>query len=300
MDYYGNVTGTTQITDEPICLQIDKVDLFTGRPFPYVEFQLVDQDDQIVRTIVAYRGAEAQIEEAPVYRSIVISNDDEYRIWARDGQDTFFVDENGHVEFRYLPKGEYRLIEVAPDGYIAEEQVVITLTDHDGVSNPKVVRVENCPTGIKILKIDASSGNPLMGAGFRIKIKGENDFETLKFRALDDGSYFVDPDGNITDLMVDGNGEITMYGVPLGDIWVEECVTPDGYFPISAQKLTVTKEMSNSNPYTMTIRNNKFVKLGMDSDWWEFPALCGGILLLIVGAAVGIVMIVRRKRRMEA
>ena len=175
VDYYGKVTGTTAITDEPICLQIDKVDLFTGRPFPYVEFQLVDQDDQIVRTIVAYRGAEAQIEEAPVYRSIVISNDDEYRIWARDGQDTFFVDENGHVEFRYLPKGEYRLIEVAPDGYIAEEQIVITLTDHDGVSNPKVVRVENCPTGIKILKIDASSGNPLMGAGFRIKIKGEND-----------------------------------------------------------------------------------------------------------------------------
>ena len=148
--------------------------------------------------------------------------------------------------------------------------------------------------------LDASSGNPLMGAGFRIKIKGEHDFETLKFRALDDGSYFVDPDGSITDLMVDGNGEITMYGIPLGDIWVEECVTPDGYFPISAQKLTVTKEMSNSNPYTMTIKNNKFVKLGMDSDWWEFPALCGGILLLIAGAAVGIVMIVRRKRRMEA
>ena len=72
------------------------------------------------------------------------------------------------------------------------------------------------------------------------------------------------------------------------------------YFPISAQKLTVTKEMSNSNPYTMTIKNNKFVKLGMDSDWWEFPALCGGILLLVAGAAVGIVMIVRRKRRMEA
>ena len=99
--------------------------------------------------------------------------------------------------------------------------------------------------------------------------------------------------------MVDGNGEITMYGIPLGDIWVEECVTPDGYFPISAQKLTVTKEMSNDKPYTMTIKNNKFVKLGMDSDWWEFPALIGGIVLLLGGAAVGIVMIVRRKRRME-
>ena len=300
VDYYGNVTGTTAITDEPICLQIDKVDLFTNKPFPYVEFQLVDQDDQVIRTIVASRGAEAQVKGGALLKSIVISNDDEYRIWAKDGQDTFFVDENGHVEFRYLPKGEYRLIEIAPDGYIAEDSISITLTDHDGVSNPKVVRVENKPTGIKILKIDASSGNPLMGAGFRIKVKGENDFETLTFRALDDGSYFVDPEGKITDLMVDGNGEITMYCIPLGDIWVEECVTPDGYFPISAQKLTVTKEMSNDKPYTMTIKNNKFVKLGMDSDWWEFPALIGGIVLLLGGAAVGIIFLVRRKRRMEA
>ncbi len=299
VDYYGNVTGTTEITDEPICLQIDKVDLFTGRPFPYVEFQLVDQDDQIIRTIVAARGAEAIVNTSPSSRSIVISNDDPYRIWARDGSDTFYVDENGHVEFRYLPAGQYRLVEVAPEGYIAAEEIAVTLTDHDGVSNPKVVRVENRPTGVKILKIDSSSGNPLMGAGFRIKVKGESDFETLKFVANNDGSYFCDLQGNITDLMVDGNGEIMLYGVPLGDIWVEECVTPDGYFPISAQKLTVTKEMSDASPYTLTIKNSRFVKLGMDSDWWEFPALCGGILLLIAGAAVGTVMIVRRKRRLE-
>lgn len=300
VDYYGKITGTTEITDEPICLQIDKDDLFTGKPFPYVEFQLVDQDDQVIRTIVASRGEEAQVGSAVPPKTIVISNDDEYRIWAKDGADSFYVDENGHVEFRYLPKGEYRLIEIAPDGYIAEDSIPITLTDHDGVSNPKIVRVENCPTGIKIKKVDASTGNPLLGAGFRIKIKGETDFETLTFRALDDGSYFVDPEGKITDLMVDGNGEITMYGIPLGDIWVEECVTPNGYFPISAQKLTVTKEMSNEKPYIMTIKNNRFVKLGMDSDWWEFPALCGSILLLLCGAAVGIWMIVRKKRRREA
>ena len=299
VDYYGKVTGTTEITDEPICLQIDKFDLFTGKPFPYVEFRLVDQDDQTIRTIVASQGSEAVVRKGPVIKSIVISDNNEYRIWAKDGDDTFFVDENGHVEFRYLPAGTYRLIEVVPDGYIAEDEISITLTDHDGVSTPKVVRVENRPTGIKIKKIDAISGNPLMGAGFQIKVKGESDFETLKFVANDDGSYFCDPNGNVTDLMVDGNGEITMYGVPLGDIWVEECVTPEGYFPISAQKLTITKEMSNDNPFTLTIKNSKFVKLGMDSDWWEFPALCGGILLLVAGAVFSVVLIVRKKRRAE-
>jgi len=296
VDYYGHVTGTTEITDEPICLQIDKFDLYTGRAFPYVEFRLVDQDDQTIRTIVASQGSEAVVRRGPVIKSIVISDNNEYRIWAKDGDDTFFVDENGHVEFRYLPAGTYRLIEVVPDGYIAEDEISITLTDHDGVSNPKVVRVDNRPTGIKIKKVDAASGNPLMGAGFQIKVKGENDFETLKFVANSDGSYFCDPNGNVTDLMVDGNGEITLYGVQLGEIWVEECMTPEGYFPISAQKLTVTKEMTDAAPYTLTIKNSKFVKLGMDSDWWEFPALCGGILLVVAAAVTAVVLFFRKRR----
>ena len=303
VDAYGNVTGTTEITDEPTCLQIDKVDLFTGKPFPYVEFRLVNSEDQTVRTVFAEQIEEPEIllkAVTPTLRSIIISNGVPYRVWLRDGDDTFFVDEFGHMEFRYLPIGEYRLVEIAPEGYIAEDEIAFTLTDHDSVSNPKVIAVENRPTGVKILKVDASSGNPLMGAGFRIKVKGESDFEVLKFVANSDGSYFYDPDGNLTDLMVDGNGEIVLYGMPLGEIWIEECVTPDGYFPISAQRLTITKEMSSDSPYTMTIKNSKFVKLGMDSDWWEFPALCGGILLLIGGAVVAIILVNRKKRRQEA
>lgn len=289
VDYYGHVTGTTEITDEPICLQIDKVDLFTNQPFPFVEFRLVDQDDQTIRTIFAER------EETPTGRSIVISDNNSYRVWAKDGQDTFAVDENGHMEFRYLPAGTYRLVEVTPSGYIAEDEISFTLTDHDSTSNPKIVTVENKPTSVKIKKVDAASGNPLMGAGFAIKVKGETDFETLTFRALGDGSYFCDPDGKVTELMVDGMGEITMYGLPLGDIWVEETTTPDGYFPISAQKLSVTKEMSSAEPYMLTIKNSKFVKLGLDSDWWEFPALIGGIVLLIA-AVIGVIVAVFRKK----
>ena len=286
VDYYGHVTGTTEITDEPICLQIDKVDLFTGEPFPLVEFQLRNMDDQVIRTVLVEQGGT---------RSVVISNNNDYRVWAKDGEDFFHVGEDGHVEFRYLPAGEYRLIEVAPTGYIAEDEVSVVLTDRNGVSNPKMVTVENRPTGVKIKKIDASSNNPLMGAGFEIKIKTDSGFESLKFVKNSDGSFFYDPQGNVTELMVDGIGEITLYGVPLGDIWVEETTVPDGYFPISAQQLTVTKEMSNDAPYVMTIKNHRFVKLGMNSDWWEFPALCGGVLLLVAGGVVAIIRI-RKKR----
>ena len=134
-----------------------------------------------------------------------------------------------------------------------------------------------------------------MGAGFEIKVKTDSGFESLKFVKNSDGSFFYDPQGNVTELMVDGMGEITLYGVPLGDIWVEETTVPDGYFPISAQQLTVTKEMSSDAPYVMTIKNHRFVKLGMNSDWWEFPALCGGVLLLMAGGVVAIIRI-RKKR----
>ena len=295
VDYHGNITGTTDITDEPICLQINKLNLYTGKPFANIEFRLIDSEGQTVRTVVytpepevpAMKSAEAATAAAPEHS---------FRVWARDGEDTFFTDENGFVEFRYLPAGTYTLEEVTPVGYIGPETISFTLTDKDGVSNPKVVTVENCPTGLKILKVDAKSGNPLAGAGFCIKVKGESDFETLKFRKESDGTYFFDPSGSVVDMATDGTGEIVINGLPLGTVWIEESITPDGYFPISAQKVELTRENTNAAPLTFRIENHKFVKLGMDSDWWEFPALCGGVLLLL-GGLVAAAIIVAKKRR---
>ena len=173
------------------------------------------------------------------------------------------------------------------------------LTDKDGVSNPKIVNVENCPTGLKIIKVDAKSGNPLAGAGFCLKVKGESDFEILKLRKEADGSFFYDPNGTITDMITDGTGELTIYGLPLGEVWIEETVTPDGYFPISAQKVELTRENTNSDPLTFRIENHKFVKLGMDSDWWEFPALCSGVLLLLGGLVAAAIIVAKKRKRLR-
>ena len=109
--------------------------------------------------------------------------------------------------------------------------------------------------------------------------------------------YFYDANGAVTDMLTDGTGEITIYGLPLGTVWIEEIVTPDGYFPISAQKVELTKEHTNGKPFVIQIENHKFVKLGMDSDWWEFPALCLGILL-VLGGLVTALVIVQKKRRL--
>lgn len=328
VDFHGVITGTTDITDEPICLQINKINLYTGQPFANVEFRLVDSNGQTVRTIPysevsshtasseqpgkeeadnppieeaetpkrGHAAAEAPTEEAA---EDLIATTANFRVWAKDGGDTFFTDENGFVEFRYLPAGTYTLEEIYPTGYIGPEVVTFTLTDRDGISNPKIVTLENCPTGLKIIKVDAKSGNPLAGAGFCLKVKGESDFEILKLRKEADGSFFYDPNGSITDMITDGTGELVIYGLPLGEIWIEETVTPDGYFPISAQKVELTRENTNSEPLTFRIENHKFVKLGMDSDWWEFPALCSGVLLLLGGLVVAAIIVAKKRKRLR-
>ena len=224
--------------------------------------------------------------------------EDGYRVPDENGSETFKVDAKGNAEFRYLPEGEYKFVENTPVGYISEGEYAFKLTDADSYSKPYIMTVENDPTGLKILKIDAKTGNPLTGAGFRIKMKDGLGFEMLTFIQMEDGSYFFDENGTIMDMMVDVNGEIILYGLPLGDVWIEESIVPDGYFPISAQKAEITKETSFENPLVMEIENSVFVKLGMDSDWWEFPALMLGIALAL-GGAVTLIVVKRKKKNQE-
>ena len=209
------------------------------------------------------------------------------------------TDKNGHVEFRYLPVGEYTLLENTPEGYISVGTVTVTIGSNNGISNPVRVTVVNTPTGLIIHKIDQETGNPLSGAGFRLKVKNGLGFDTLTFDRMDDGSYFYNAEGNgeYTDLMVNGMGDLVIYGLPLGYVWIEEVVTPDGYFPIAAQKAEITEETSFTNPIELIIKNSKYIKLGMDSDWWEFPALIGGITLAVGGTAAYIVIASRRKKQ---
>ena len=278
VDEHGVATGDLEITDEPTDLIIDKFNTFTGEPFAGVEFTLLNANGEIVKTRMTANG---------------------YRVPDENGEETFFTDANGHVEIRYLPVGEYSLVENTPAGYISAGIVSVTIGSDNGINNPARVRVENTPTGLIIHKIDQETGNPLSGAGFRLKVKNGLGFDTLTFDRMDDGSYFYNAEGNgeYTDLMVNGMGDLVIYGLPLGYVWIEEVVTPDGYFPIAAQKAEITEETSFTNPIELIIKNSKYIKLGMDSDWWEFPALIGGITLAVGGAAAYIVIASRRKKQ---
>lgn len=276
IDHHGKVTGMTEITDEPITLKLTKTDRYTGKPFSGIEFTLLNADGKAVKTEMTEDG---------------------YRVPSENGTETFDVDENGYAEFRYLPEGEYKFVENTPIGYISEDEYSFRLTDAHSLSEPYEMNIENAPTGLKILKVDAKTGNPLTGAGFRIKVKDGLGFETLTFSQTEDGGYFYDENGAVMDLMVDVNGEIMTYGLPLRSVWIEESIVPEGYFPNSAQKAEITKETSFDDPVTVKIENSLFVKLGMDSDWWEFPALILGIALALGGTVFFVIR--RRKNHKE-
>ena len=97
--------------------------------------------------------------------------------------------------------------------------------------------------------------------------------------------------------MVDKNGEVVILGLPMGAVWIEESVVPKGYFPVTARKAEVTKEASALSPIVIKVPNSKSVKLGLDNDWWEIPAMIASTAMLLCGAAFFIIK--RKKKRLE-
>ena len=275
IDAYGKVTGDIQFANDPITLEITKMNTYTNAPMAGITFTLQDSEGKVVKTKLVEGG---------------------YRIPAEDGTETFVTDANGKAVFKYLKAGKYKLVETVPTGYIADGTTEIELTDKHSEAAPCKVTVNNCPTGVKIIKVDAKTEKPLTGAGFSIKVKDGLGFETLTFTKQADGKYFFDENGKEMDLMVDKNGEVVIHGLPLGAIWIEESVVPTGYFPVTARKAEITKETSAIKPIEIKVPNNRSVALGMDNDWWELPAMIVGALLLLGGAAF---LVIKRRKKLR-
>ena len=274
----GTVTGDTSLTDEITALTVTKKDAYRNVPVSGIAFVLTDAAGKTIFTKNTDQGYRIPCAEA-------------------DGTESFLTGADGTAQIRGLPAGTYTLTENVPSGYVSNAPLSFTLSSSHSVSDPLKLDVTNTPTGLLVKKVDASTGNPLAGAGFRIKVRsGAAAFRVLTFAKQADGSYFCSDTGSETVLMVSGTGELKLLGLPLGDVWIEEAVTPEGYFPISAQKAEITRNMTFSSPFELTIKNSKYVKLGMDSDWWEFPALCLGILIAAGGT---VFFLVRRRKKKE-
>lgn len=264
IDEYGVVTGDTEITDEPTALTVKKINDHTGEPMPGVEFTLSDADGNPVNL--------AKTEEG----------------WYIPGGNSaaFAVGEDGTAEIRYLPVGDYTLTEHTPDGFISKGTFELSITDENGTENPCGVVVYNAPTAFKLFKVHAETDDPLTGAGFTFKTKAFLGFNTLRFTKLESGWYQYDEQGEVTEIMVDANGEIAILGLPLDtEIFIEETTVPTGFFPIPAQKILLTVDNVAELPLEVTIENSPGVKLGIDSDKYNV-LIAVGITLLGVGVIV--------------
>ena len=265
IDEYGNVTGDTEITDEPISVVIEKKNSYTGSPMPGVVFRLTDADGNPVKVKATENG---------------------YFIPSEDGKEAFAIGKDGKAEIRYLPAKEYKLVEETPVGFVSAGSYTLSVTNENGTENPYRATITNSPTALKVFKVHAKTEQPITGAGFTFKTKAFLGFNTLRFTKLENGWYMRDDQGEFTQIMVDSNGEIMVLGLPLDtEVFIEESTVPEGYFPNAAQVVTLTANNTYEMPLETTITNTPSVKLGIDSDKYNV-LIAIGVCMLGMGIVV--------------
>lgn len=278
IDEYGSITGDTEITDEPISVIVEKKNAYDGKPLSGVVFSLTDVDGNPVKVKATENG---------------------YFIPAEDGKESFVVDKDGKAEIRYLPAGDYVLVENAPVGFVSAGSYKLTVTDENGIENPYHATITNSPTALKVFKVHSETNKPVTGAGFTFKVKAFLGFNTLKFTQLENGWYMRDDNGKLKELMVDKNGTLTVLGLPLDtEVYIEESTVPAGFFANAAQTVTLASDNTYEIPMETTITNAPAVKLGMDTDKYNVP-IAIGITVLGVGVVVWRVIAAKKKKSKE-
>ena len=248
----GSVTGTTEIQNPPTRVTLTKYDIVNDIPLHGAEIIVQDESGKIV-----FAGN---------------------------------TDENGEVYLARLPAGIYTFFESqAPKGYIKTDETKEFTIDRFGGTSGET-RLYNEPTILHIFKTKYEDGSTLSGAAF--KVKGVLGLITYTFSITEDGAYRYDKDGTITEVPVDADGYVEIQALPTGVYWMEETTVPDGYYPSAAQKVTLTDENGTENPYTITIPNSIYVKLGHDYRKLVYGGAIGGVVLLSLTAF----FIIKRKK----
>lgn len=204
------------------------------------------------------------------------------------------TDENGNIKLEKLAPGSYTYTETKGlPGYACNPRVYAFRVSETGEITGELTAYDD-PTGLVLKKTDAKSGSPLSCAGFQIKVRNGLLFSALPFTKLPDGSYRYSPDGKAESILTGADGTLTFYGIPEGEVWIEETVTPEGYFAISATKADITSETTFRTPLTVHLKNSPFVKLGKDSDKWNIPIAVTAVLFLSAGVSY---LIFRKKQK---
>lgn len=147
------------------------------------------------------------------------------------------TDVTGTIIINGLEKGTYMIQEFkAPDGYIiddAPQTVYMTGESQDVI----LIEFENMPdSGLFIVKVDAQTNEPLMGATFKVE--------------TDDGTVVGNYDGIYT---TDENGMIHIPNLPTDTYVVTELQAPNGY---ALDSIPQTVKLIYGETHRLTFANN--------------------------------------------
>ena len=281
------------VSNLPTRFLLEKQDGVTKRPLQGAKFKLTDEEGAVIKLIQQKDGT---------YRP------------AREGETGMEVleltNEKAQAVICYLPAGKVTATEVeGPAGYsiappitteVGTETVLYTAVQaqkEDATASPLAetsLAVVDLPLALKISKVHSKTHKPLPGAGFQLK--SESALSTPLTFTLRDGVYWYDPDGSVTTIEAAGDTcEALLYGLPAGKYQLEETVVPEHFFPAPPVAVEITLETTSETPREVVITNTPQVKLGIDAD--KFNVVIAMALTLLIGSGVGIVALVRHKRK---
>ncbi|MDR1271684.1 MAG: hypothetical protein LBK04_01640, partial [Clostridiales Family XIII bacterium] len=173
------IEGSLYIENAPTAIEVDKIDSLSMTPLPGVEFALSG---------TTFAG--------------------------EPYEDVGFSDADGHVVFRYIPTGDYSLVETdSPEGYFNDGKSYEFRVNGKGeaIGLKKGLVIENVPSVIEFDKVDGLTGLPLPGAEFTVS------GTTLSGKPYDVKSVSQE------------DGHVRFMYIPAGKYTLRETAVPDGY-----------------------------------------------------------------------
>ena len=216
-----------------------------------------------------------------------------------EGTDHVTVGESGVCIVKYL-EGDVTITQSKTvPGYAEAEPAAVTVgddpvqegtTDPDAGSDPVDMSAEALAVEIRSRKSGSEAG--LTGAVFQLKDESGNAVRLTERN----GAYVVSASGTETEIRTDSGGKARILAIPEGQYTLTEIQAPDGYFPVTAQDLTVRNSHTASNPLTVEVIHTPEVRLGLDTDRYERVIFIAGIGL-IAGGVIGLAVIAAKARR---
>jgi len=153
---------------------------------------------------------------------------------------TYFTDESGQIQLSKLDDGWYTITELEPAaGYAIKEPASQEVYVEAG--RAKTVTFENTPlSAIIVKKVDASNGDPLQGAWFRVRFLGGT--------SGSGGTI-------IAERQTSSNGTFVLTGLKAGTYVIEEISAPDGYVLSEDDIQTVYLSGNDQDVITVTFGN---------------------------------------------